>query len=585
MIKSFSLSRGKAMINFSSKYCKTEAEVLESDAFKCVIKKYFERIDKEYTKSKLLMHNVVKSENIDEIVEKTVIMFKLLTTMTSKEISENFDRFSFLYENKERFNEMLEDIYTYWRNLERYAIVFENNTSEGLDRKSFIATKKDFDDLILDLYRKISINLLLETPSVYRQVSAGTNAGLVLKKVVWPVPEGYESLKRIPFIVNMVLETPFITYPKKNTRSGFFEEEKTNPITDAIIDQDAFLCYPIWVGDLLCFAYCHRDFITHLVSLSNLFEPAKVNEVAGRKPDIMIIFSYIDQRGANDKYYVDDKNDMIVGYVSYDERYDYFGYMKKMILTIHNIKQIKRGNLPIHGSMIKLELNDSSKANIVIMGDSGAGKSESIEALRSLSKEYLSDMTIIFDDMGNFRINPANNKLLAYGTETGAFVRLDDLDEGYAFKQLDRSIFMNPDKINARLISPVSSYEEIMNGEKVDIFLYANNYDEVKENEKSIIRFKNEEEAKKVFIAGKRQAKGTTSEKGLTTSFFANPFGPYQEQELSNILIDKYFKELFDRDIFVGQIKTQLGIVGKEKDGPKEAAIELFDLIKKLNRD
>ena len=42
-------------------------------------------------------------------------------------------------------------------------------------------------------------------------------------------------------------------------------------------------------------------------------------------------------------------------------------------------------------------------------------------------------------------------KVKTSGTEIGAFVRLDDLDAGYSFKELDRSVFMNPDKVNAVL--------------------------------------------------------------------------------------------------------------------------------------
>lgn len=90
-------------------------------------------------------------------------------------------------------------------------------------------------------------------------------------------------------------------------------------------------------------------------------------------------------------------------------------------------------------------------------------------------------MTVIFDDMGSFRLN--GNEVLAYGTEIGAFVRLDDLDSGYAFKQIDRSIFMNPDKVNARLIMPVADHKQIMEGYHVDFFLYANNYDVLEEGE------------------------------------------------------------------------------------------------------
>ncbi len=87
--------------------------------------------------------------------------------------------------------------------------------------------------------------------------------------------------------------------------------------------------------------------------------------------------------------------------------------------------------MPIHGAMVNVVLKNGKEANIVIMGDSGAGKSESLEAFRALSEEYISDMTIIFDDMGVFK--NVDGIIKGYGTEIGAFVRLDDLDQGYAF--------------------------------------------------------------------------------------------------------------------------------------------------------
>ena len=241
---------------------------------------------------------------------------------------------------------------------------------------------------------------------------------------------------------------------------------------------------------------------------------------------------------------------------------------------------IKRGYLPIHGAMVNIELKDGKTANVVIMGDSGAGKSESLEAFRALSEDYISNMTIIFDDMGTFK--EVDGKIYGYGTEIAAFVRLDDLDQGYAFKEIDRSIFMNPDKINARLVMPVAPYKEIVKGYEVDLFLYANNYTEVKAGEDSIEYFKTPKDAIKVFKAGARMAKGTTSEKGLVESYFANPFGPAQKQEETDVLIEKYFEAMFKGTVKVGQIKTALALEGKEKEGPREAAIELFDIIKKM---
>ena len=61
---------------------------------------------------------------------------------------------------------------------------------------------------------------------------------------------------------------------------------------------------------------------------------------------------------------------------------DYFGYLKKMLLTLHNVYMINNGMLPIHGAMVKITLDNNKTKNVCIIGDSGAGKSETLEALR-----------------------------------------------------------------------------------------------------------------------------------------------------------------------------------------------------------
>ena len=89
-------------------------------------------------------------------------------------------------------------------------------------------------------------------------------------------------------------------------------------------------------------------------------------------------------------------------------------------------------------------------------------------------------------------------------------------------------------------------------------------------------------DAIKVFKDGCRIAKGTTTELGLVKSYFANPFGPEQRKEETNILIEKYFKIAFENKIKVGEIKTCLAIDGLEKEGPRRAALELFKVIEQL---
>ena len=578
MKKEFSLSNDKVMINFTAKYCNSPEKLLESDGFKRVFNAYLKKIKKKKSNIyKYLTQNAsIDNEDLDVFI---IHLFKLLSVLNVNEIINLNTKYSSLINNKENFIDFIEDFYSFWRKLERYTLIHNNKINEGLEKTSFIEANNDFSMLILNLYRKIEENVLGIKPMVYRQLPAGGNAGLIVNNVNWSMPSGYELLKDIPFIDAIMLDLPYISYPKKNTRDGIFQECFENPLKNCTLSTDHWFCYPAKVGSLLAFIYVHRDFMAHAITLCNLFEMAREKEYRGIKPDIVFVF------GANDPspkvrtvFYDDIKNNIMLGYISYGEEIDYFGYVKKMALTLHNLIMIKRGYLPIHGAMVNIVLKSGNSANVVIMGDSGAGKSESLEAFRSLSEDYISDMTIIFDDMGVVTLNEGK-KPLGFGTEIGAFVRLDDLDTGYAFKEIDRSIFMNPDKINARLVMPVASYKDIIKGYPIDLFLYANNYEEVREGMEEIDFFTNPLEAIDVFKRGSRMAKGTTTELGLVNSYFANPFGPVQKQELVDVLLVQYFEEFFKTGMKVGQIRTSLGIEGQEKDGPKKAAKKLFDLI------
>ncbi|EJT6494814.1 phosphoenolpyruvate carboxykinase [Clostridium perfringens] len=581
MRKEFCLKHGKVTMNFTAKYCDSFESIINSEGFRKVLETYLKKTKNKKSHNFRFLSEAIGTEDIKVISRYLISTLKLLSMMGADEVLVVNDAFEGLLEDKKSFANIIDDVYSFWRKLERYTVIQNNKVKDGIAAVGFVDANKSFNDLILRFYRRLQKNLLGSMPNILRQVSAGGNASIMVSNLIWPSPREYSILDHIPFIDAISLEAPFITYPSKNTRDGIFLETIENPLSGSHINSEEWFCYPAKVGELLAYVYFHRDFMSHGISLCNLFDLATVEECRGVKPDIIYVF------GAKDDddelktcFYDDEKNNIMLGFANYSEEIDYFGYMKKMILTLHNIIMIKRGYMPIHGAMVNVVLKNGKEANIVIMGDSGAGKSESLEAFRALSEEYISDMTIIFDDMGVFK--NADGIIKGYGTEIGAFVRLDDLDQGYAFKEIDRSIFMNPDKINARLLMPVCKYDDIIRGYDVDLFLYANNYDGVDEGEKSIEYFNNPEEAKKIFKAGARMAKGTTTENGLVESYFANPFGPVQKKEEMDLIIDKYFEDMFNNKVKVGQIKTCLGVLGFEKKGPKKAAIELFDIIEKM---
>ena len=383
---------------------------------------------------------------------------------------------------------------------------------------------------------------------------------------------GRKYLDSKNLVTNVIVNTPFIANSFSNTRTGMFSET-TKELSYSELESEKFLLLAVKVGRLMMHIYCHIDFIHHALTVFNLFSIATQEEIKSTPPKGILFFGIFDRK-LDKSYYFDKKNDCYIGYIYNNQKNDYFGYMKKMLLTLYNLHHIDNHKLPIHGAMVKIRLINNIEKNIIIVGDSGAGKSETLEAFRLIGKNMIQSMEIIFDDMGIVEI--VDSKCYASGTEIGAFVRMDDLDSAYAYQNLNSSILINPTRTNARLVTRVTSYETITKNHTIDYFLYANNYEK---NENKIKIYDSLDEAINVFSTGKRLAKGTTSEVGLVENFFANPFGPLQKQKTVEKLIKTYFQKFIKEKIVLGEIYTQLGLDGYKFEGPRSAATYLLNLI------
>ena len=569
----FVTGKRQVVMNFSEKFCKTEVEVLNSDCFKEVWTRYVEGLYKSENQAFLPVLNIFPRNSV---VEYTTNLFKLLFAFDIDEIKEMDKLYSKALAKKEVLYDLVQHFYDYWRRLERYAVVLTRSVKDGVESTSFINAQSEFNNIILSTYRTVSEKLFGAKFSVYRQLPAGVNAALLLSKNEWLEKDSeYAFLRKCDAIEQIVIRPPFISYSAKNKRTGTYPEAKKNPmdrIRDRFVAND-YYCYAARVGSALAYIYFHRDYMAHGITIGNLFEFVPLAACKNKKPDLLYVFG--GEYDGESEFYYDKKNDIYVGLAPHDDSIDYFGYMKKMLLTLYNTKMIDNGYLPIHGACVHITLKDGRQKNIVIMGDSGAGKSESLEALSEMAGDDISSQLTIFDDMGTFKIE--NNKVVAYGTEIGAFVRTDDMTAGYAYREMDRAIFMNPDKQNSRLVIPVATYPQIMKGYDVDMYLYANNYDP--ECKDAVEFYSNAEEAKPIFIRGARRAKGTTQETGMTESFFANPFGPVQREEQTRKIIDNVFNTLIANGTKVGVLHTRLAVPGMEHDGPAIAAKRLFELL------
>ncbi|HHW15116.1 MAG TPA: phosphoenolpyruvate carboxykinase [Firmicutes bacterium] len=506
----------------------------------------------------------------------------LLSSRRLENVRNLAPRFAAALADRIVWHDFIEEFYNFWRSHERFMIVEGRENLPGVmlpRHQSLIGLNETVKSLILETYRQITANLTGAFPRVCRQLPAGAGVGLLVERAEWRLPsETYAPLAEIPFIQQVVIEPPLIYYPKRNFRRGSFVPVAENPLPRAKLNPSEWLCYPAMVGELLTFIFFHRRYLAMGASLANLFEFAEARDFAGKTPDAILVFG-VDPEvvGEEATVYCEDRAaGVTLGFVAHSEDVDYFGYFKKMALTLHNVIMIERGRLPVHGAMASIELRTGQSANIVLVGDSGAGKSETLEAFRVLADEYIRRLTVVFDDMGSLRL-AEDGTVLGYGTEIGAFVRLDDLQPGFAYSEVERAIFMNPHKTNARLVIPLTPYRDVVAGHRVDYFLYANNYERVEEGRPYLEFFSNVQAALRVFSEGTRMAKGTTDEHGLTGSYFANPFGAPQKREQHDRLARRYVEAMMRAGVKVGQLRTQLGLEGYELGGPELAARALFD--------
>lgn len=570
--------------------CETPQDILLSDVFRRVLWRYLRKLDKydspllDCVKGFVVGNgandHVKERYDVQSIADLFFTIYERGADLASKER----EAFAVALENRALLGDFIEEFYDFWRRQERFLVFHERgDLPQTIQERNlrFVEINYDLKSLVLKVYRVIAAHVSGKEQMVYRQLPAGPAAGLLVEKLAWDMPNAlYRQFAEIPFLQLAVIDPPLVYYPKRNKRKGQFVKVDENPLKPEMITETTeWVCFPAKVGDLLIFVYFHIDYLSLAVSMVNLFEVAAEAEIVNQRPDALLAFGVEPEFLGEEQtvYYHDEESGMAIGAIAHSEDVDYFGYFKKMVLTLHNSIMIDRGCMPIHGAMAHIQLRSGQNFTVVLVGDSGAGKSESLEAFRVLADEYIRRLTTIFDDMGTLRMK--DGLVHGYGTEIGAFVRLDDLEPGFAYEEIDRSIFMNPHRTNARLVVPITDYREIIKGYPVDLFLYANNYEAV-EGEAGYLEFlETPDEAFEVFRRGARTAKGTTDESGLVETYFANPFGaPQKEVQHDKIAMD-FIQTMFKSGVKVGQLRTQLGVKGMEMHGPEKAAKALFEYV------
>ena len=582
-MQSFQMVDNKIILRIQSRICESEEEIFQSKLFQGIVEAAIRKLSVRHS---ILLDVFGKNDITPTDIKTFVETLKFLMKMPANLVPNVVPGAERLLRDPAQFNELVEYLYNFWRSFDRFLIADAQGTNDW-DKKpyrTFNETIWQLTNLIRTMYRDIQENTTGKHPRIYRQVAAGAEVSTIAVKKNVPLPQEYKALSGVPMIRQMLIYPPLILTPPMNKRSGRFEPVMSNPLQGIVFDAADWLCYPAKVGTLVILIYFHNRFAELGHALCNLFQLAEEEDLL-RAPDAVFAYGVPEEAVKSfpcpTVFFDDVPNKIFSAAVPCTNEFGYFGYLKKMVLTLHNVIMMRRGIMPFHGALIRMILKGGIDRTILFMGDTGAGKSETLEAFRALGEEYIQDMIIVADDMGSLQITP-DGKVMGYGTEIGAFLRLDDLQPGYALGQIDRAIIMNANQVNARIIIPVTTYEEVVKGERVDFILYANNYDMIDEDHPIIEKFQDVDKALAVFREGTAMSKGTTTSTGLVHSYFANVFGPAQYKELHEPLARKYFEQCFKAGVYIGQMRTRLGLTGWERKGPEEAAKELLDVIRKM---
>ena len=163
MAYKFNITRGNAILNFSEEFCQSRCQLIESESFAKVLEKYIKNIKRKDTTIYGYLHGIQE----------------LLLVMSVDEVCSIHPEAKKYFKDIDMFIALVEDIYLFWRRLQRYAVVFNETKRAGYQNVQFADAQSEFEELVLEVYRSIE-SALGKKDKVLRQITAGVNAGLTV---------------------------------------------------------------------------------------------------------------------------------------------------------------------------------------------------------------------------------------------------------------------------------------------------------------------------------------------------------------------------------------------------------------------
>ena len=563
------LSTDTVIVNLSAQSCRSVDELVGCLGFSAFLQLYFKQLAvRDIRVYRWLTNGRTLEETVPSLIE---LAGQLLVSGPQVDLTEEMnelDRLKALY--------IVEDCYRCWRSKKRFTVL-NGNRSDAM-AGSFAEYDEKYNALVWQLYRTCRQKLTGQDELVCRKSDAGSNASCLLAKYRIKLPAGYGLLRNVPFINRLLLRTPILMDFEAASEDNRPQWLDGNPLASLPLDSRDYLCLPLKVGEFLCLTYFHRDYLAQAVCLVNLFELASESECLSRKPELICLFGLPGDHGSTG-YYWDSNNDVHLAAVSGNYNAEHFTNFRNVILTLHSLTLMDRGMLPVRGAMMEIFFRDDSRKRLLLIGEMGAGKSETIEALRTLSNEVRTDKSIrriemVFDEIGSLRISA--DGAVARGSAIGSLERINDLWPDI-YRDIEKGIFINLQKDDPKVLLPITGYEMVNSDHPVDMVLYANNYQE----RIGLQRFTDYRDCRRCLLEGRHAVSSSEGQPQLVETSFANPYIPEEKKEQYLAIMDEVFGRMYEDGVFVGQLFTNLAC-GRKED-LAESARCLWDLLRQLD--
>jgi hypothetical protein len=223
-------------------------------------------------------------------------------------------------------------------------------------------------------------------------------------------------------------------------------------------------------------------------------------------------------------YIIDQKKNgaaLPTAWVAREDETDYTGFFKKSLLTLHNEQVKAMGGMPVHGAMITITFVNGLRKTLVFSADSGTGKSETITAMMEEATRgtgigtEVQKIDILAGDMLSLW-QGEDGQVYAFGTETGDFLRLNDITTSWQERfgdLLKWGSYSNPDHpSNPRVTIPaICDRRKVLSPTRVNCFFYINNYETIRGNSVELSDDPHHV-LKSILVRGLRMNKGTSGD-------------------------------------------------------------------------